>query len=166
MSKVEKFMPDSVGEMEDRLRQMYAGLTSQTGSFINLVLNGKSLTNADIAVTVLAWLNLFVAVDQTHSSYEQALATRNAAQAAILAFMEAFVKGVESQVGNTDQALEPYGFRTKKEAAPQTVPEKAAKVQKGLATREKNHTMGEDQKKALDQGGNTSQTPPVSGQKS
>jgi hypothetical protein len=152
MSNNESIMPQTVGESEDRLREMYAGLTSSSGSVTSLVLNGKSYTNAQLAQMVLAWLNLFVAVNQALSAYKQALSARDAASETIRAFMETFVKAVESQVGSTDQVLEPYGFRTKKEATPLTVQEKAAKVEKTLSTRAKNHTLGKDQKKALDQG--------------
>jgi hypothetical protein len=166
MSSNESFMPKNVGEMQDRLQEMYAGLTSSSGSFTNLVLNGKSYTNATLAPVVLAYLSLFTAVTQAHTAYEQALSSRDAAWDTILAFMESFVKGIESQVSSSDQALAPYGFRTRKTPAPQTVKEKAAKVDKSLATREKNNTLGKDQKKALDQGDKSNVTQPNSGQKS
>lgn len=166
MSNNDFYMPKSVGEYETRLREMYAGLTAQSGGFTSLNMNGQSYTNATLAPVVLAFLNLFIAVHSTHTSWQQAVGARDAALEQILAFMNVFVKAVESQVPvNTAQVLESYGFRQRKEPPKQSVHEKAAKVDKSLATREKNHTLGKDQKKALDEGG-SNVTQPGSGQKS
>ncbi len=153
MTNNDDFMPKTLGEELIRLQQMYAGLTSPQCTLTSLTVNMVTYAKADLAKVVLGWITVFTAVNQALTAYHDAVKTRNAAEPTVRAFMENFLMALQQIVGDSESALALYGFRPKKEATPLTAFAKAAKVQKTLETREKNHTLGQDQKKPLDKGG-------------
>jgi hypothetical protein len=111
-----------------------------------------SYSKADLTKLILGWIAIFAAVNQALTAYHDAVKTRNSVEPIVRAFLENLLGALEQAVGTSETALALYGFKPKKPRTPLTVDEKASQLQKIRATRQKNGTMGADQKKALDKG--------------
>jgi hypothetical protein len=152
MSSNESYLPRTKEEILERLQEVASGLQSPQSTVTTLTVQTTTYSKADLTKLVLGWIAVFMAVNQALTAYHDAVSARNTLTPTVKEFMEDLLMALQNTVGKSETALALYGFRPKKEATPLTVSEKSAKLRKTRETREENHTLGKDQKKALDQG--------------
>ncbi len=153
MANTQNNMPQTREGRLQRLQGIASGLQSPLCTLTTLTVNMVTYSRADLTKLILGWIAIFAAVNQTLAAYHDAVKTRNGIEATVQAFLSNLLAALEQSVGGSETALALYGFRPEKERRPLTIEEQAEKLRKARETRQKNDTMGVDQKKALDDGG-------------
>jgi hypothetical protein len=124
-----------------------------------LTVSEQSLTTKQCAAPLLAYVAAATQTATALSAYRKAVQAEKAAEADARSMYDQLKPVLVGRLGKTNPALETtYGIPPAK--VPQTsVAAKAGGVQKSLATRKANHTMGPKQKKAAKQAAEAAPAP-------
>ncbi len=153
-------LPRSVGEVEDTLKTLYEGIQNQMPANATWTVDGNPIAKADLSKKVYDYWQTFKAPRDQEQAFHTSTRVRDAAEPEVKSFLADMLVTLQSQVGRTSEALANFGFRPRKVPTPLTTEQQSERVAKARVTRQKNHTMGSQQKKAADQGG---ATPPATG---
>jgi len=159
MSNNDRILPQGPGETRDCLKAISAAISANIGPNETVYLASVPMSRSDLQTKVDGALAVYDQVVSAEAAVHPLVEQRDAAAPGVSQMLDSLLKFLENRFGNTSPVLGSFGFRPRKKAV-LTVDQKAARVQKMRQTRQKNHTMGSHQKKALDEGSST--PPPAS----
>jgi|SRR5579883_159754 len=148
-----------VQKTEQDLRNLLAGLAKSPPASGQMMIVGVMYALAAFIAKVQAYLVPFDTAKTAHHDLTTAVQARDAQAKEVQAFIEAAHQYLRTNFGSSNPVLEDYGMKPKKPRAQATGAENVVKAAKAKATRQKNGTLGKQQKKALDEG--TPPSPPT-----
>ncbi len=159
MSNNDRILPQGPGETRDCLKAISAAISANIGPNETVYLASVPMSRSDLQTKVDGAIAIYDQVASAEAAVHPLVEQRDAAAPGVSQMLGSLLKYLENRFGDTSPVLASFGFRPRKKVV-LTVDQKAAKVQKMRQTRQKNHTMGSQQKKALDEGSST--PPPAS----
>jgi len=129
--------------------QLIAGMNKHLASTTQVLLDGGSLTPAQITAQLQEFVSLRRDVESAKALTKAKLAKEKTDKPALRSFIRAFVTFVKAAYGSRPDVLADFGMHPPKPRTPPTVEAKAAASAKRKATRAARHTMGTKQKKVV-----------------
>jgi hypothetical protein len=117
----------------------------------SLILSGVNRQRDDLIQTTETHLTRYTDADEAHVVASQKVKVRDDGHPAARDFVTEMHAALQVQLGPNNTALLDYGVSPRKARRKLTPEEKKAATDKARQTRERNHTMGRKQKKALQQ---------------
>jgi hypothetical protein len=141
---------DNPGTVLRHLLDLANGLASKPpGGQTSLVIQGVSITIADLVTEVQGYAAAYQAVEDADLEHQKALAARAAIEAKVRRRRDSVRAAITGALGKMNPGLATYGITPDKEHRPLTVEEEILKVARAKATRAARHTMGKKQKEAI-----------------
>ncbi len=128
--------------------QLVLGTNKHLSSVTQVILEGSTLTPAQVTERLQALITLRRDVDATRASTKAKLALEKSNTPALRAFLSAYVLFVKGAFANAPDVLADFGIHPKARP-PVKVETKAAAAAKRSSTRAARHTMGSKQKKEV-----------------
>lgn len=135
-------LPKSVGETEATLKLLHDGLTAHMADHAKWKVAGKTVSKLDLAQRVQGYFELYRAVREAEAAFHKLTAQRDAVGPEVATFLADMLVTLQYELGRQSDDLEAFGFRARKDASELTVEEKAARVAKIRASRQKKSPGG------------------------
>ncbi len=144
---------------EESLDSLMNNISNVLPAGKNMIFRQGNISGPSLLALVTSTWQLYDNVHETKNAWTQAVAARNAAQAATKQLIKDCEDGAYATFGEGSYQYEELGFAPKKKPAPLTPEQKQTKLERLRATRAARNTLGSRQKKAVK--GVVNPTPPA-----